>query len=95
MFAILFNVLVTMAVALFGAGALASLSWWLLSRTRFPGLGPVVVFGILLIARNAGGFSQMLLMFSGILAVGAFATLFGRTGGKAREIIPPSFHPIL
>jgi hypothetical protein len=77
MFAILFEVLIIMLGAVLAAGVLAWLSWTLLSRTRFPGLGPILVFAALAILRNAGDFTQTLLIFSGIFAAAAFATLFG------------------
>lgn len=80
MFVILFHVLITMMGAIFIAVSLAWLSWTLLRWTRFPGLGPVAAFAILVAARHSGEFTQMLLMFSAILAVGAVGTLFIGTG---------------
>jgi hypothetical protein len=80
MFAILFDVLVTMFGGVLAAGLLAWLSWTALSRTRFPGLGPMLAFAMLAVIRNAGDFTQTLLMFSAIFALAGFATLFGTLG---------------
>jgi len=77
MFVILLHVVLTMIGGILAAGTLAWLSWALLRRTRFPGIGPISAFGILAVVRNSGDFTQILLMFSAIFAVGAFATLFG------------------
>lgn len=76
MFAILFEVVITVLGAALAAGALAWLSWTLLNRTRFPGLGPILAFAILAVLRNAGDFTQALLIASGIFAVAALATMF-------------------
>jgi hypothetical protein len=84
MFAILFHVLITMIGAILIAGILAWLSWTLLGWTRFPGLGPIAAFAILTVIQHSGEFTQMLLMFSALLAVGAFGTLFVTEVDKAR-----------
>jgi hypothetical protein len=76
MFAILFEVLTSMVGSALAAGTLAWLSWTLLSRTRFPGLGPIFAFVMLAVLCNAGDFTETLLIFSGILAAAAFATFF-------------------
>jgi hypothetical protein len=85
MFAILSHVLITMFGAIAAAATLAWLSWTLLRRTRFPGVGPIVAFAMLVVLRHAGDFTQMLLMFSAVLAVGAFATLFVNDGEASRH----------
>lgn len=73
--AILLNVLLTMAGGALAAASIGWLFWTILSRTRFPGIGPVVAFAILALALHPSDFVQMLLLFSGIVAVGGIASL--------------------
>jgi hypothetical protein len=75
MAAILLHVLLTIAGAGLAAGAIAGLSWTLLIWTRFPGIGPIIAFAGLAATLHRNDFTQMLLLFSGLIAAVAFFTL--------------------
>lgn len=77
MIMILINVLLAMVGGALVAGAIAWLSWTVLRWTGFPGIGPVIGFAVLALTLHSSDFAQMLLVFSGLLALGGLATLFG------------------
>lgn len=92
MFEVLIDVLLTMAGAAIAASVIAALSWMLLRWTRFPGFGPVVAFALLALKLEPGPFTQMLLLFSAMLALAGFLTIFGpvrQPKGEARSLGRP------
>ena len=81
------HVMLTMAAGSLVAAAGAWLSWLLLSWTRLPALGPVILFLILVFTLHASDFTQMLLLFSGLFALAALVTLAGERGNTV-PLIP-------
>ena len=84
MIMILVNVLLAMVGGALVAGAIAWLSWTMLRWTGYPGVGPAIGFAVLALTLHSSDFTQMLILFSALLALGGLATLFG-PGHSARR----------
>ncbi|MDE1917850.1 MAG: hypothetical protein KGJ57_18785 [Sphingomonadales bacterium] len=84
--AILLNVFGTMLLAGGIALAAASLSWFALSWSRRPGLGPIAIFVLEITLLRVGDLDRVIQTFGGVLALVGLASLFGdRPHGIARR----------
>ena len=93
MFGIFLHALATTVGGIFVGGAIAWLSWAVLGWTRYPGLGPLAAFVLLALILHSNDFTQMILLFSALFAVGGFVCLVVDRS-VARTILTPGRSPL-